>query len=102
MIIFHNYFRKRNVPDKSRRENQNTVLHSIIFFYENRAVYEIKLEKYSKPRQAIDDNIVRRMCITFSITMATDTHSEYIILIAFHGNNGYAKVPQCYFYKYIS
>jgi len=27
---------------------------------------------------------------------ATDTHSEYVILHAFHGNNGYANVPRCY------
>jgi hypothetical protein len=29
------------------------------------------------------------------ITKATDTHSEYVICIAFfHGNNGYANAPQ--------
>jgi len=27
---------------------------------------------------------------------ATDTHSEYVILHAFHGNNDYANVRQCY------
>jgi hypothetical protein len=28
--------------------------------------------------------------------MATDTQSEYVILIAFHGNDGYANAPYCY------
>jgi len=36
------------------------------------------------------------------ILKATNTHSEYVILIAFHGNNGYANVPQFYFYTYIA
>ena len=39
--------------------------------------------KYGKTRQVIDANLIRRMCISFSITMATDTKSECAILIAF-------------------
>jgi len=30
------------------------------------------------------------------IPKATNTHSEYVILIAFPRNNGYANAPQCY------
>ena len=30
------------------------------------------------------------------IPKATNTHSEYVILIAFHSNNGYTNAPQCY------
>jgi hypothetical protein len=30
------------------------------------------------------------------VTKATNPHSEYVILIAFHGNNSYTNVPQCY------
>ena len=41
------------------------------------------------------DNITGRMRFTSWIPKATNTHSEYIILIAFHGNNGYANEPQC-------
>ena len=33
-------------------------------------------------RHATDDNIIRRMNFAFWITKATDTHSEYVILIA--------------------
>jgi hypothetical protein len=31
-----------------------------------------------------------------SITKATDTHSEYLILIFSYDKNGKAKVPHCY------
>ena len=37
-----------------------------------------------------------RMRIACWITKATGTHSEYVILISFHGNNGYANAPHCY------
>jgi hypothetical protein len=51
--------------------------------------------KYGTVRQVTDDNIIRHMRIACWITKATDTHSEYVILL-FHSNNGYANAPQCY------
>jgi hypothetical protein len=45
-------------------------------------------------RQATDDNTIGRMHSACRITKATDTHSEYVILI--HCNNGYMNAPQCY------
>jgi hypothetical protein len=41
------------------------------------------VEKYGTARQAADDNIIQRMRFACWITPATDTHSEYGILIAF-------------------
>jgi hypothetical protein len=41
------------------------------------------MEKYGTARHATDDNIIRRMRFTCWITKATDTHVEYVILIAF-------------------
>ena len=41
------------------------------------------MEKYGTARQATDDNIIRRMRFACWLTKATDTHSEYVILIAF-------------------
>jgi hypothetical protein len=41
------------------------------------------VEKYGRVRQATDDNTIRRMRFACWITKATDTHSEYVILIAF-------------------
>jgi hypothetical protein len=38
---------------------------------------------YSRARQAADDNIIRLTHFACWITKATDTHSEYVILIDF-------------------
>jgi len=44
-----------------------------------------------------------RMRVVCWITMATETHSEYVILISFfHGNNGYTKAPRYYVYTNIA
>jgi hypothetical protein len=39
------------------------------------------VEKYGTARQSTDDNIIRRMRFACWITKATDTHSEYVIII---------------------
>jgi len=36
-----------------------------------------------QPKKATDDNVVRRMHFACCIHTATETHSEYLILIAF-------------------
>jgi hypothetical protein len=46
------------------------------------------VEKYGTARQATDDNIIRRMRFACWITKATDTDSEYVILIAFRRQQG--------------
>ena len=67
---------------KSCRENQNThFVTSNIFFFENRAVYEImwkNIVEWGKPQMT-----VWRMRIAGWIPKATDTNSEYVIFIAF-------------------
>jgi hypothetical protein len=65
-----------NVVGKSKH-----VLRSIIF-PGNRAVYD-NVEIFGRVRQTTDDNIIRRMRFACWITKATNTHSEYVILIAF-------------------
>jgi hypothetical protein len=52
-------------------------------------------EKYGRTRDHTGDNIVRSMCFACCITKATDTHSEYVILL-FHGNSGHVNATQCY------
>ena len=42
------------------------------------------------------DNMVQRMHFACWITQATDTLSDYVILIAFQGNNTYTNAHQCY------
>jgi hypothetical protein len=41
------------------------------------------VEKYRTARHATDDNVVRHMRIACRILKATNTHSKYVILIAF-------------------
>jgi hypothetical protein len=41
------------------------------------------VEKNARAIQVTDDNIIRRMRFACSITKATDTQSEYVILVAF-------------------
>jgi hypothetical protein len=41
------------------------------------------VEKYGTARQATEDNIIRRVRFACWITKATDTYTEYVILIAF-------------------
>jgi hypothetical protein len=53
------------------------------------------VKKYGIAGQATDDNITRRMRIARWITNDIDAHPEYVIRIAFHGNNVYANTPQC-------
>jgi hypothetical protein len=52
------------------------------------------VEEYGRDEQTTDDNIKRRMRFAFWINNATDTHSEYVILLAFQHDNGYANAPQ--------
>jgi hypothetical protein len=72
----------RNVSDKSYRENQNTHFMFVNFFPKSCRLWD-NVEKYGTARQATDDNIILRMRFASRITKATDTLSEYVILIAF-------------------
>jgi hypothetical protein len=61
------------------------------------------MEKYGRARQATDDNTIRNTRFACWVTKAaqTHTHLEYVILIVFHGNRGYANATQCYVYMYL-
>jgi len=77
----------RNVSDKIYRGNQNT--HFVFsefdlilfYFFENRAVYEIVWKNIVETDRS--QMTMCRMRIACWITKAADTHSEYVILIAF-------------------
>jgi len=73
--------RMRNVTDKSCTENQNTHFVSNNFFYINRAVFEIMWENAVQPDRP--QMTTWRMRTAWWITKATNTHSQYVILIAF-------------------
>ena len=56
----------RNISDKSVKKIKTHILCSVIFFFENRAVYEIMWEKYCTAGQVTHDNTanVHRMLDT--------------------------------------
>jgi hypothetical protein len=58
------------------------ILCSITFFRNSCCLWD-NVEKYGTARQATDGIMIRRMHLACWVTKATDTHSEYVILIAF-------------------
>jgi hypothetical protein len=59
------------------------ILFNNVFFFRKSFRLRNNVEKYCTAGQATDDNIIWRMCIACWVPKATDTHSEYVILIAF-------------------
>jgi hypothetical protein len=72
----------RNVSDKSCRENENThlVLNSFLFFA-NLSYCEVMWKNTVEPGRP--QMAIWRMRIACWVTKATDTHPEYVIVIAF-------------------
>ena len=52
------------------------------------------MEEFGTAGQVTYDNIKWRIHFEYWIIKAT--HSEYVILLLFYDNNGYANAPQCY------
>ena len=59
------------------------ILCSVTIFSQKSCCLWDNVKKYGKVRQATHENAIWRMCFACQIIMATDTHSEYVILIAF-------------------
>ena len=74
---------------------------SVTFFRKSYRLSD-NVEKYGTARQATDDNIIRRMRFACWITKATDTHSEYVILIAFPRQQWLCKRASMLCYTYIA
>jgi hypothetical protein len=74
--------RTRNVSDKCCRESPSThsMFSNFFFFRKSYHLWDY-LAQYRTAGLATDDNIIRRMRISWTIK-ATNTHSEYIILTA--------------------
>jgi len=58
------------------------ILCSVTLFRKSCRLWD-NVEKYCRAGQAIDNNITLRMRIACWITKATNTHSEYVVLMAF-------------------
>jgi hypothetical protein len=72
---------KRNFSDRILRGNQNTNFMSNCFFSEYLSIFEVRWQNVVDPD--IPQTTIRRMCFACWITEATDTHSEYVTVIAF-------------------
>ena len=71
------------------------MLSNFFFPPENRAVYEIMWEKYSRAGQATDDDMAHAQCM---LVNQNYRHTQYVIL--FHCNNSCKNAPHCYVYTY--
>jgi hypothetical protein len=69
----------RNVSAKCGREIETYIL-CLIFFFLNRAVYEIMWKDIAEPDRP--PMTLWRMRIACWICRVTDTHAEYVVLIA--------------------
>jgi hypothetical protein len=70
------------------------ILCSVQFFQKSCRLWD-NGKKFGTAKDATHAN-TWRLHFACWITTATTTHSEYVILIVFHGHNGYANAPQCY------
>jgi len=71
----------RNVADKICREYQNKLFVFNNFFFRESCQLMDNVVKYGRTWQVTDDNIIRHAHITCCIPEATDTLSEYVVLI---------------------
>ena len=69
----------RNLSENSCRENQNTHFMFNNFFFENLVVCEIKWKNVELGGSQMTVGLMRIACW---IPKATDTHSQYVILMA--------------------
>ena len=89
----------RNFSDKNCRENQNNILCSITLPFRNIVPLMTQCKKRCK---SADDNILWHMRFACWITKAaTDTHSEYVTLIAFPWHKQLHKWASILCYVYI-
>jgi hypothetical protein len=56
---------RNTVSDKRSRGKKNTFLYSI-FYFENRAVYEITWKKHDTAGQATEDNMAHAHCMPYT------------------------------------
>jgi len=102
MIMSHFILvRMRNFSEKKAVEKIKThILCSVTFFPENLAVCEIMWKNIIEP--GIPQMVIPHICCACWISAATDTHLEYVILIAFYSDDGYVNAPECFMYIYVA
>jgi hypothetical protein len=81
LYLAHFFLQVEMFMTKVVEKIRTLILYSITFFVENRVVCEIMLEKYCRAGQATDVNMTQRVACW--IPKATNTHTMYVIVIAF-------------------
>jgi len=71
----------RNVSDKIVYTVKTHISCSVALFRKYYRLWQ-NVENYWRARQATDDNTIQRMRSVYWITKATDTHREYVTLVA--------------------
>jgi hypothetical protein len=74
--------RMRNILNKLRRKNQNTHFMVKNVFRKSCRLWD-NVENFDTARQAADYSLIQRMRIVCWVPRATNTHSEYVMLLAF-------------------
>jgi hypothetical protein len=63
------------------------------FFFEIRTLHEVPCRNTLEPDRP--QMKIRRMCIECWTSKATNTHRDYVTILAFPQNDGYTNAPQC-------
>jgi len=66
-----------------QKKSKRTFCVPTTLFRKNRVVLWENVEEYGRIKQVTDSNIIRRMRYACNINKSADTHSEYVIPIAF-------------------
>jgi len=86
----------------SRQKLQRKSKHFYWFSIRKSSRLRDNVEKFGRARQDTDDNIVRRMRVASCITKATDTHSEYVRLVAFPLLQWLRELSSVWSYTYVA
>jgi hypothetical protein len=93
--------RMKNFQTEGVEKIKTYILRSINFFFRKSCRLWEYLLKYGTATQATDDNTIRHTRFACWITEATNTDSEYVILIAFPRRRWLSE-RSCYIYMYIA
>ena len=100
MIISHRIILKLiTVSDKQCRENRNTNFIFKNVFRRSCSLWD-NVEKYGTARQATDGNITWRMRFACRVTKATNTHTEYVKLLACQRQKWFPELASLLRYTY--
>jgi len=84
--------RMRNISERPYRESQN--LHFVLnIFFKSRSLRDKVKSIVELDRSHMT---IRRMRIAFWVPKATNTQSEYVMLVVFHSSNGCTIAPPCF------